>query len=150
MPLEGGFNGRTNKVVDSCYSYWIGACFKLINLATNNQCYYEDQMLYNQLKLQMYILLCCQSEDGGLFDKPKKPRDLYHTCYSLSGLSLAQTLKSDYQELFLFENSSNKLMDIDPIYNVEASKLEFAREYFSKLPQINNANKENLNLQEQF
>lgn len=27
----GGFNGRTNKLVDSCYSYWVGATFNIIN-----------------------------------------------------------------------------------------------------------------------
>ena len=30
MPLEGGFQGRTNKLVDSCYSYWMSALFPMI------------------------------------------------------------------------------------------------------------------------
>ncbi|OMJ09712.1 Protein farnesyltransferase subunit beta [Smittium culicis] len=30
MPLEGGFNGRINKLVDGCYSYWIGSIFPMI------------------------------------------------------------------------------------------------------------------------
>jgi len=25
MPYEGGFQGRTNKLVDGCYSFWVGA-----------------------------------------------------------------------------------------------------------------------------
>lgn len=25
MPFEGGFQGRTNKLVDGCYSFWVGA-----------------------------------------------------------------------------------------------------------------------------
>jgi len=32
MALEGGFNGRSNKVVDACYTFWIGAVFKLLSL----------------------------------------------------------------------------------------------------------------------
>lgn len=28
----GGFNGRINKLIDSCYSYWVGACFELIDI----------------------------------------------------------------------------------------------------------------------
>lgn len=28
----GGFNGRINKLVDSCYSYWVGACFELVDI----------------------------------------------------------------------------------------------------------------------
>lgn len=27
---------------------------------------------------------------GGLLDKPGRPRDFFHTCYALSGLSVAQ------------------------------------------------------------
>jgi len=27
----GGFSGRTNKLIDSCYSFWVGATFNIIN-----------------------------------------------------------------------------------------------------------------------
>ena len=40
--------------------------------------------------LQEYLLMCCQDSRGGLIDKPGKFRDFYHTCYALSGLSVAQ------------------------------------------------------------
>ncbi|VDN14958.1 unnamed protein product [Dibothriocephalus latus] len=30
LPTEGGFQGRTNKLVDSCYSFWVGALFPLL------------------------------------------------------------------------------------------------------------------------
>merc|ERR1719486_1510232 len=33
MSLEGGFQGRTNKLVDSCYSFWQGALFPLLHEA---------------------------------------------------------------------------------------------------------------------
>lgn len=38
LPEEGGFCGRSNKLVDSCYSYWQGAVFPLIHplLKKNN------------------------------------------------------------------------------------------------------------------
>ena len=36
MKLEGGFQGRTNKLVDGCYSFWQGGVFPLLhNLLTN-------------------------------------------------------------------------------------------------------------------
>jgi len=44
MPTEGGFNGRTNKVVDSCYTFWVGALFQLINLVTGNKCSNEGKL----------------------------------------------------------------------------------------------------------
>lgn len=31
MRVEGGFQGRTNKLVDGCYSYWLGAGFPIIS-----------------------------------------------------------------------------------------------------------------------
>lgn len=31
----GGFNGRINKLIDSCYSFWVGACFELIDILSN-------------------------------------------------------------------------------------------------------------------
>ena len=41
--------------------------------------------------LERYILLCAQDVHGGLEDKPtSKSRDFYHSCYNLSGLSVAQ------------------------------------------------------------
>lgn len=30
---EGGFSGRTNKLVDGCYSHWIGGCWPLVEAA---------------------------------------------------------------------------------------------------------------------
>lgn len=30
MPLEGGFQGRPNKLVDGCYSFWVGGLFPLL------------------------------------------------------------------------------------------------------------------------
>jgi protein farnesyltransferase subunit beta len=179
--LEGGFQGRTNKLVDSCYSFWQGAGVAMVNmvqhsvhwkrlqhkhhrgassfpsdapstnttasvlmqeidydyddlfdlkayetLMTRRQAEIEalltakagdapgvvidvDDILLlgvdaphqvtacngvlscNQWALQRYITHCAQSiEQGGMRDKPGKARDFYHSCYSLSGLSVAQ------------------------------------------------------------
>jgi prenyltransferase beta subunit len=30
--LEGGFRGRTNKLVDACYSFWQGGAFAVLRL----------------------------------------------------------------------------------------------------------------------
>ena len=79
--ILGGFNGRTNKVVDACYTFWQGALYPLLSEAL------QMTIKPNVQDLHKYILLCCQDrESGGLRDKPGKPKDLYHTCYTLSGL----------------------------------------------------------------
>ena len=31
MDIEGGFQGRANKLVDGCYSFWLGAIFPMID-----------------------------------------------------------------------------------------------------------------------
>ena len=46
--------------------------------------------LFSPSSLQSWLLLCCQVVNGGLRDKPGTSRDHYHTCYCLSGLSIAQ------------------------------------------------------------
>ncbi|KAJ3220833.1 hypothetical protein HK099_003989 [Clydaea vesicula] len=84
MTLEGGFQGRTNKLVDGCYSFWQGGLFPILSN------YFENNDLYSKDFLQRYIFNCCQNSKGGLLDKPSKPPDFYHSCYVLSGLSTSQ------------------------------------------------------------
>jgi protein farnesyltransferase subunit beta len=81
MEMEGGYQGRCNKLVDGCYCFWVGGAFPLLHLE-------EDIM--NRKLLQKYILKACQSPYGGCRDKPGKGVDHYHTCYVLSGLSISQ------------------------------------------------------------
>ncbi|KAK1021698.1 CAAX farnesyltransferase (FTase) subunit beta, partial [Friedmanniomyces endolithicus] len=100
---EGGFAGRPNKLVDACYSHWVGACFALLEAALppeGNQQQHavlatkagEGQGLWNKAALVRYLLTCAQQpgKKGGMRDKPSARPDGYHTCYSLSGLSAAQ------------------------------------------------------------
>ncbi|PYI00567.1 CaaX farnesyltransferase beta subunit Ram1 [Aspergillus sclerotiicarbonarius CBS 121057] len=92
---EGGFSGRTNKLVDGCYSHWVGSCWPLLQSALDGVQSAADPRastgnLYSREGLTRYILACCQSNHGGLRDKPGKHPDSYHTCYTLTGLSMAQ------------------------------------------------------------
>jgi protein farnesyltransferase subunit beta len=50
----------------------------------------RKRLSFNARALQGWILGCCQCAKGGLRDKPGKSPDFYHTCYCLSGLSVAQ------------------------------------------------------------
>ncbi|XP_017778890.1 PREDICTED: protein farnesyltransferase subunit beta [Nicrophorus vespilloides] len=118
MKLEGGFQGRTNKLVDGCYSFWLACSVLLAGVALG-----EKKMLFNQTALQEYIMVCCQYNSGGLLDKPGKRPDLYHTCYTLSGLSLTQT-NSDYIGIPFY------LGFINPLYNISYEKVEIMKTYF--------------------
>ena len=98
--LFGGFNGRTNKLIDSCYSFWVGAVFNIVNDYFKGGVTSESHFLYSEMDLQSYILFYCQdSKKGGLWDKPGKNRDIYHTTYSLSGLSLSQEMSGIINEV---------------------------------------------------
>lgn len=81
--MEGGFLGRTNKLVDACYSFWVGGTLALVEA-------YTGQELFDRTLLRMYTLNCSQAPGGGLRDKPGKLPDFYHTNYSLCGLSVAE------------------------------------------------------------
>ena len=212
--VEGGFNGRTNKLCDGCYSFWIGASFPLLDLVRGgeqsrrllfeertledltsaqnagdteltNMAGEEDRMddagdvrnaptgddgeslllgilrdtaaemcclkeennvsieindnanfqkeplarmrlSFNARALQGWILGCCQSEKGGLRDKPGKSADFFHTCYCLSGLSVAQW----YGELPVLaggtdtanERKENVVEKVNVLVNVVESK----------------------------
>ena len=87
--------------------------------------------------MQMYLMICSQSDEGGMRDKPGKPVDYYHTCYALSGLSISQELIGKGDERIYFNGkSSGKLKEVHPIYNVEVNKLKKAKEYFASLPKV--------------
>lgn len=68
MPAEGGFQGRTLKLVDGCYSFWQAAPLHMLPQARAASP--EEPPLYNQARLQQYIVHCCQQLKGGLRDKP--------------------------------------------------------------------------------
>lgn len=91
---EGGFSGRTNKLVDGCYSHWVGACWPLIAAAlkpsyalsrsagdrdvdgtgTQPNKIIKQTTLFDREGLIRYILCACQdtSRRGGMRDKPNK------------------------------------------------------------------------------
>eukprot|EP00831_Metopus_contortus_P081117 TRINITY_DN8457_c0_g1_i1.p2 TRINITY_DN8457_c0_g1~~TRINITY_DN8457_c0_g1_i1.p2 ORF type:complete len:173 (+),score=28.28 TRINITY_DN8457_c0_g1_i1:105-623(+) len=144
----GGFNGRINKLVDSCYNFWLGSINELVDIVHKGKAHYKGEWLYNQRAVQGYTLICCQSTKGGLIDKPGKNVDLYHTCYSLSGMSIAQS-KSLYEPLYehynfeeknsichsamLASHDSSKLSRTHPLYNTQHEKLLAAKRYFAAL-----------------
>ncbi|XP_010528258.1 PREDICTED: protein farnesyltransferase subunit beta isoform X2 [Tarenaya hassleriana] len=188
--IELGFQGRTNKLVDGCYSFWQGAtCALLQRLNTKHDvevhgssyiarvtdedhCEHEHdgddledsdddddddessegedqgfrgtssytfrrkEPLFESLGLQRYVLLCSQVPNGGFRDKPRKPRDFYHTCYCLSGMSVAQhawSKDTDTPPLpqDIMGTYSNLLEPVHILYNVVMDRYHEAAEFFS-------------------
>lgn len=157
---EGGFSGRTNKLVDGCYSHWVGGCWPLIEAALNGpRSSTEGDLsetglppapgsLFSREGLIRYILCCCQDlpRRGGLRDKPGKSSDPYHSCYVLSGLSSAQhqwrwvplvdqegdgwTVSPYVDEVQIFEEE-DRLVPIHPIYATPKKCVDDIRQYFA-------------------
>lgn len=140
MPYEGGFQGRTNKLVDSCYSFWVGSLFTMLanthHVTTcgasmdrvQQQRQRQVAHMFDAEALQRYILECCQVGNGGLRDKPGVGRDLMHSCYALSGLSVAQHYGNA-----TVSPASNRVERINVVYNLREDKLQRAMQFFDNL-----------------
>ena len=153
MKLEGGFQGRTNKLVDGCYSMWVGGPVPVASLpfAPQRQQQQHDQhgseseaavaclmrgWLFDCAALQKYVLVCCQCVKGGLRDKPGKYPDAYHTCYCLSGLSTAEHGPIDASHPPSTDANSvvATLHTTHPIFNVADECVAATVELFRNLP----------------
>ncbi|KAB5518818.1 terpenoid cyclases/protein prenyltransferase alpha-alpha toroid [Coniochaeta sp. 2T2.1] len=153
---EGGFSGRTNKLVDGCYSHWVGGCWPLIeaclNGAGNPGAAEHDlppasESLFSREGLIRYILCCCQDlpKRGGLRDKPGKMSDPYHSCYVLSGLSSAQHqwrqhlpegpeddgwIVSPYADEVQIFQDDDRVEPIHPVYVIPQKSVSDIKRYF--------------------
>lgn len=72
-----GFQGRPNKPVDTCYSFWIGAALRILNA-------FE---LSDYDKNREYILSTQDKLIGGFAKWPQATPDPFHTYLGLCGLS---------------------------------------------------------------
>lgn len=136
MKFEGGFQGRTGKLVDGCYSFWQAGAIPLLQsslaLDEKDSKVSTDLWLFHVGALQEYVLTSCQHPRGGLRDKPSKPRDYYHTCYCLSGLSVAQHNGS--KNVHILGGLDNELKVTHPVFNICGDTVYKALNYFKTLP----------------
>ncbi|XP_073837070.1 farnesyl transferase beta subunit [Musca autumnalis] len=135
MAYEGGFQGRTNKLVDGCYSFWVGATIPITQAIMNNDGKPLSKALFDIGALQEYILLCCQKSNGGLIDKPGKPQDLYHTCYTLSGIAIAQHSESAEIPAVLGD-PINELQPTHPLFNVPPDAVAHTTHFYEQLNKL--------------
>ena len=132
MTKEGGFNGRTNKLVDSCYSFWTGAIFNLLTMA-DKKYYFEDELLYDQLSLQAYILFAVQKKGyGGFSDRPEHSSDLQHSNYATFGLMSSQKSLTENRKVVLNPELAKAFIDVNPIYCIPQDKVEKALKYYAQ------------------
>lgn len=111
---ERGLNGRSNKLVDGCYSFWVGGTAAILEA-------YRYGVCIDKHALKQYILRCCQEEGvPGLRDKPGKQPDYYHTNYVLAGLSICEysfeaTKKNECCTFDITATPLSSSCDVEPI-----------------------------------
>ncbi|KAL8247693.1 hypothetical protein R6Q59_008909 [Mikania micrantha] len=77
--VDGGFQGRPNKISDTCYAFWVGGVLKILGA----------NKFLNERNLRKF-LLTCQSEYGGFSKFPRQFPDLYHSYYGFTAFSMLQ------------------------------------------------------------
>lgn len=138
--IEGGLSGRTNKLVDACYSFWVGGVFPLLEAAL------DVSLLVDREALKAYIVQCAQEVDtGGFKDKPGKSVDFYHTNYALSGLSITHystklggenTTKYD-RHAYDFQQTplgDTPLKSVHPVFCLPEGYAEKCQKHFAAFP----------------
>lgn len=101
-PLDAGMSGRTNKVADTCYAWWV--CGALHTLGHPN--------LYSKEAVQRYLLQKTQHAALGGFGKfPGDLPDLYHSYMGLAALGLTglEGLKAVDGTMCISEEASGRL-----------------------------------------
>ncbi|GAB0205483.1 geranylgeranyl transferase type-1 subunit beta [Grus japonensis] len=78
MRQQNGYHGRPNKPVDTCYSFWVGATLKLLNIFQYT----------NFEKNRNYILSTQDRLVGGFAKWPDSHPDALHAYFGICGLSL--------------------------------------------------------------
>lgn len=159
MKIEGGFQGRTNKLVDSCYSFWQASVFNMLIESEPHKFSFQSELLYDQLSLQAYILMACQQTNGGILDKPGKKPDLFHLNYAGAGLSLSQKTICGMKEgvesssdskiykgylnqsdeeisISISYHDSTELTSMDPVFCLPKEKVAQAIKYFKSIGPI--------------
>ncbi|KAI9693657.1 MAG: hypothetical protein M1822_002928 [Bathelium mastoideum] len=76
--LWAGFNGRLNKVADTCYGWWVLATLAILN----------KQDLVDQEASRRYLLDKAQHMIGGFGKIAGDPPDIYHSYLGLAALAL--------------------------------------------------------------
>lgn len=117
VPYAGGFCGRTNKLVDSCYSWWIGSPARTITNHLNIEPFWDD------VAMSEYILRACQMTTGGLRDRPPHITDPFHTLYGSAGLCISGNLEG-----------LGDLPTIESVSSIPIERFNHIKSYFERKP----------------
>ncbi|KAG9013568.1 hypothetical protein FRB90_005882 [Tulasnella sp. 427] len=110
----GGFQGRTEKTQDACYSFWCGAALNILGAGE----------LVN-VKENAEFLAACQFKFGGIAKFPDETPDPYHSYLSLACLAIYPPNIHEESE----DKDSWTLPKLDPLVNARVETAQWAREH---------------------
>ncbi|KAH8201432.1 hypothetical protein TruAng_004432 [Truncatella angustata] len=142
---EGGFSGRTNKLVDGCYSHWVGACWPLLEASLTDGPKRTDgadsaRSFYDREGLIRYIMGCGQdhSPRGGMRDKPGRGLSSAQHIVSSATPQVEQVANVAWSVL---PHPGDQVFDVedlieptDPVYAIPQRSREQMMEYFLSKP----------------
>ncbi|XP_039614882.1 geranylgeranyl transferase type-1 subunit beta [Polypterus senegalus] len=112
MRQQNGFHGRPNKPVDTCYSFWVGATLKLL----------EVFQYTNFEKNRNYILSTQDRLVGGFAKWPDSHPDALHAYFGICGLSLI---------------GEGNLRKVHPALNVSVRAFEYLQQLHQTWRELN-------------
>lgn len=124
MEFSGGFQGRVNKLVDSCYSWWIGSSCKIISE------HLGIEPFWNTHAMTDYLIKSAQYEDGGFCDHRPSGPDPFHTFFGLAGLCVSGSRTFGEGEDHI------ELPEVDSMLCVPKYLVERMHKYFYSMPFI--------------
>ncbi|XP_069082602.1 geranylgeranyl transferase type-1 subunit beta isoform X2 [Pleurodeles waltl] len=109
MRQQNGFHGRPNKPVDTCYSFWVGATLKLLNIFK----------YINMEKNRNYIMSTQDRLVGGFAKWPDSHPDALHAYFGICGLSLMgePDIRKVHPALNISIRTTNRLRELHQIWN---------------------------------
>ncbi|KAK2673656.1 PFTB repeat [Fusarium oxysporum f. sp. vasinfectum] len=113
---EGGFSGRTNKLVDGCYSHWVGGCWPLIEAALNGPGYSDA---YHTC----YVLSGLSAAQHKWNLDVARPHEA-----DVTGDSWSVTPYMDGEQIF---DEEDRVATVHPVYVIPQHKVEDMQSYFS-------------------
>ena len=138
---QGGFAGRSNKLVDSCYCYWIYALVPLLQYAKKRMDISpkgddDDYEIVDREHLLRYLLGFSQSRYGGFADRYPNGADYYHSCYASCAAALATYSialdTDDYTRLQRCEKSVLNVEGIVPVHPLFGIPVSIVSAHFSR------------------
>lgn len=108
---QDGFQGRPNKPVDTCYSFWIGATLKILNA-------FE---LTSSKDNRQYVMSTQDKTVGGFSKWPGSHTDPFHTYFGICGLSFLQEpgLQPVEPALNISQRAFHRLKQLHAVWELE-------------------------------